>query len=98
MGKIQVTIVYLAQPNWLRFIVDVNDTSKVARLKRDILYYQGINVEQQLLVYWKQVLDDDQTLQSYGIGDHAEILLGEHVVLVMYRLPPLMNTNRCTVG
>ncbi|KAG8751286.1 hypothetical protein FRC14_008025 [Serendipita sp. 396] len=53
----------------------VNERIKVTDLKDEIESFHDIPAEEQLLVYYSQVLDDNKTLQSYGIGEGSRIQL-----------------------
>jgi hypothetical protein len=76
MAQITVQITPADRP-LMSFKVTVNDTDTVEQLKEDICSWNDILVEEQLLVYYTQILKDDQTLESYGITDNSKIQLSQ---------------------
>lgn len=57
--------------------LEVDDEHNLERVKQMIRSNKGFLVPQQLLVYYKQVLENGRTLKSYGIGDGSKILLSK---------------------
>ncbi|KAG8835725.1 Urmylation protein [Serendipita sp. 399] len=55
------------------FLVD--DTSTVEDFKEQIESWHDISFEEQLLLYYSQLLEDDKTLKSYGITENSKIQL-----------------------
>ncbi|GJJ11723.1 hypothetical protein Clacol_005961 [Clathrus columnatus] len=47
----------------------IDDGRTVARLKRDIRMSKNVAIEEQYLLFYKEVLQDDRTLKSYGIRE-----------------------------
>lgn len=77
MVQVTIKIVRVASPFMYPDLI-VDDTNTVARLKRNIRAWKNVPVEEQLLVYYKQILDDNRTLASYGIGDKSKVQMSEY--------------------
>jgi hypothetical protein len=58
----------------------VDDENTVEQLKQAIYSKKKVLVERQLLVYYKDVLQDKMTLKSYGIGHKSKIRLSEYSI------------------
>lgn len=55
--------------------LSIDDQRTVKRLKQDISAVKRVNVNEQILVFYKQVLEDQRTLESYGITDESKVQL-----------------------
>lgn len=79
MTRITVTIVgvrtVVTNPDLL-----VDDENTVEQLKQAISSKKKVPVERQLLVYYKDILEDKMTLKSYGIGHKSKIRLSEYIM------------------
>jgi hypothetical protein len=74
MTRIKITILLDKTPFFTR---NIDDGIKIAKLKLGIFSDKEIPVEQQLLVHYRRILRDDETLKSIGIGDNSNIALRE---------------------
>jgi len=75
--------------------LEVEQTSTVAELKSEISsWWNTVPPKEQLLFYYKQILDDDRTLGSYGIGEGSKIQL---VTLAPGRMAITLKTATKTV-
>jgi len=83
MAEITIKIVRVENPFDKPSLI-VRDTDTVARLKRNIRSWKNIPVEEQLLVHYQEILDDNKTLQYYGIGDESKVQLREHLHALQY--------------
>lgn len=61
--------------------LSIESTSTVAELKEAIAAWWNISTDEQLLVYYKQPLQDNNTLESYHIGDDSKVQLGKFILL-----------------
>jgi len=62
----------LRDPNF-----SINNSKTIGRLKRDIETLHKIPPEQQLLLYYKDILLDHRTIKSYDIQNGHRIQLSE---------------------
>ncbi|KDR82397.1 hypothetical protein GALMADRAFT_134022 [Galerina marginata CBS 339.88] len=78
MSDITVKIIRLDDP-FNDPELGVNERSTVADLKMAISSWWNIPFDEQILVYYKDILDDHKTLSSYSIGDDSKVQLVQQV-------------------
>lgn len=70
--------------------VEVRLGDTVAQLKESIFHREGLETKQQLLTYGGRMLDDQNTLESYGVR-------AEMVVNMLVRLEGGMLRGACSI-
>jgi hypothetical protein len=72
--------------------ITINDSKTIGRLKRDIETLHKIPSGQQLLVYYKTILRDHKTIESYGIQNGHKIQVSEYPKPPKFMLTPQLGT------
>lgn len=77
MTQITLHIARVGRP-FMEPNINIDDSKTVRRLKQDISALRRVNVDEQILVFYKQVLDDRRTLESYGITNESKVQLSAY--------------------
>jgi Ubiquitin family len=82
MTEINIKLHRVGQPPSSARNIRFDKTEKVTELKQGICYtfeeFGAVDQEQLLLVHYKEILVDERSLDSYGIGDGSKIQLSEY--------------------